>query len=83
MTLEELGEREYRAAMEREEHQKEAEAHKMNEPRRYEELVRDGMEDNVDLVDASARLDRDWDRWREENPKGSGNKMGSRGDKNF
>ena len=69
--------------MEREERQKEAEASKMNEPRRYEYLVKDGMEDNIDLVDASAKLDRDWDDWKDENPRGSGNKMGNRGDKNF
>lgn len=83
MSLEELGEREYHAAMERDARQKEAEANKINEPRRYEELVRDGMEDNVDLVDASAKLDRDWDDWKDQNPRGSGNKMGNRGDKNF
>ena len=83
MSLEELGEREYHAAMERDARQKEAEANKINEPRRYEELVRDGLEDNVDLVDASAKLDRDWDDWKDQNPRGSGNKMGNRGDKNF
>lgn len=83
MSLEELGEREYKAAIEREARQKEAEANKMDEPRRYEDLVRDGMEDNPDLVDASAKLDRDWDDWKDENPRGSGNKMGNRGDKNF
>lgn len=83
MSLEELGEREYAAAMEREILQKEAEAHRNEEPRRYEDLVRDEMEDNIDLVDASAKLDRDWDDWKDENPRGSGNKMGNRGDKNF
>jgi len=83
MSLEELGEREYKAAIEREARQKEAEANQANEPRRYEDLARDGMEDNTDLVDASAKLDRDWDDWKDENPRGSGNKMGSRGDKNF
>ena len=83
MSLEELGEREYQQAMEREERQKQAEANKANEPRRYEELVRDGMEDNADLVDASAKLDRDWDDWKDQNPRGSGNKMANRGDKNF
>jgi hypothetical protein len=83
MTLEELGDREYQQAMEREERQKIAEANRMNEPRRYEELVRDGMEDNMELVDASAKLDRDWDEWKDQNPRGSGNKMANRGDKNF
>ena len=83
MSLEELGEREYQQAMEREERQRQAEAEQAKQPKRYEELVRDGMEDNVELVDASAKLDRDWDDWKDENPRGSGNKMANRGDKNF
>jgi hypothetical protein len=41
------------------------------------------MEDDANLVDASAKLDRDWDDWKAENPKGSGNKMGDVGDRNF
>jgi hypothetical protein len=83
MSLEELGEREYQQAIEREERQKQAEANRINEPKRYEELVRDGMEDHPDLVDASAKLDREWDDWKNDNPRGSGNKMANRGDKNF
>ncbi|CAJ1906214.1 unnamed protein product [Cylindrotheca closterium] len=83
MSLEELGEREYHEAMEREERSKLAEAENMNKPRRYKELVRDGMEDNKELVDASAKLDRDWDDWKDQNPRGSGNKHAMRGDKNF
>lgn len=83
MTLEELGEREYQDAMEREARQKQAEAQRAHQPRRYEELVRDGLEDNAELVDASAKLDRDWDEWKDQNPRGSGNKMANRGDKNF
>eukprot|EP00531_Pseudo-nitzschia_arenysensis_P012880 CAMPEP_0116124846 /NCGR_PEP_ID=MMETSP0329-20121206/5500_1 /TAXON_ID=697910 /ORGANISM="Pseudo-nitzschia arenysensis, Strain B593" /LENGTH=387 /DNA_ID=CAMNT_0003618857 /DNA_START=44 /DNA_END=1207 /DNA_ORIENTATION=- len=83
MSLEELGEREYRAAIEREERQKEAEAQRVFQPKRYEELVKDGMEDNAELVEASAKLDRDWDDWKDANPRGSGNKMANRGDKNF
>lgn len=83
MSLEELGEREVREAMAREERQKVAEAQQKNDPRRYDQLVKDEMEDNAELVDASAALDRAWDDWRAENPKGSGNKMGDRGDRNF
>jgi len=83
MTLEELGEREYQQAIEREERQKQAESQRANAPRRYEDLVRDGMEDNAELVDASAKLDREWDDWKDANPRGSGNKMANRGDKNF
>jgi hypothetical protein len=83
MSLEELGEREVREAMAREERQKVAEEQQKNDPRRYDQLVKDEMEDNAELVDASAALDRAWDDWRAENPKGSGNKMGDRGDRNF
>mmetsp|Transcript_13976 Transcript_13976/g.19639 ORF Transcript_13976/g.19639 Transcript_13976/m.19639 type:complete len:375 (-) Transcript_13976:33-1157(-) len=83
MSLEELGEREYQEAVEREKRQKEAEAQQALAPRRYEQLVKDGLEDNADLVDASAKLDREWDKFKDENPRGSGNKMGDRGDRNF
>lgn len=83
MTLQELGELEMKQAMEREARQKVSEAEQMNAPRRYDLLVRDGLEDNADLVDASAQLDRDWDKFKDENPRGSGNKMGDRGDRNF
>ncbi|VEU39552.1 unnamed protein product [Pseudo-nitzschia multistriata] len=83
MTLEELGEREYQEAVEREARQNAAEAERVKQPRRYEQLANDGLEDNADLVDASAKLDREWDDWKDENPKGSGNKHANRGDKNF
>ena len=83
MSLEELGEREYQAAIERDARQKEAEADQKNEPRKYEDLLRDGLEDNLELVDASAKLDRDWDDFKDANPRGSGNKHANRGDKNF
>lgn len=83
MTLEELGEIEMKQAIEREARQKIAEAEQKYAPRRYEQLVRDGMEDNVDLVDASAKVDREWDKFKDANPRGSGNKMGDRGDRNF
>jgi len=83
MSLEELGDREYEEAIEREKRQKQAETDRMYLPKRYEELAKDGMEDNAELVEASAKLDRDWDEWKDQNPRGSGNKMGNRGDKNF
>jgi immunoglobulin-binding protein 1 len=53
------------------------------EVKSYEQLVKDGMEDDEKLVEASAKLDREWDDWKEENPRGSGNKMSERGDRNF
>lgn len=83
MTLQELGEMEMKQAMDREARQKAAEAEKKDAPRRYDQLVRDGLEDDADLVDASAQLDRDWDAFKDENPRGCGNKMGDRGDRNF
>ena len=83
MSLEELGDIERAQAIEREAQQKVSEAQQINEPRRYEQLVKDGMEDEHALVDASAELDRKWDDWKDENPRGSGNKMGDRGDRNF
>lgn len=83
MSLEELAEKEVKDAMEREARQKVSEQNSKNAPRRYEYLVRDGLEDNADLVDASAKLDQEWDDWKDENPKGSGNKMGDVGDRNF
>mmetsp|Transcript_20140 Transcript_20140/g.28736 ORF Transcript_20140/g.28736 Transcript_20140/m.28736 type:complete len:454 (-) Transcript_20140:636-1997(-) len=83
MTLAELGERERADAIQRAEQQKVAEAEAKFRPRRYDQLVRDGMEDDDKLVEASAKLDREWDDWKEENPRGSGNKMSERGDRNF
>lgn len=83
MSIEELAEREVADAMAREERQKQAEEQQREAPRRYEQLVKDGLEDRADLVDASADLDRKWDDWKDENPRGSGNKRGDVGDRNF
>ncbi|KAL9186435.1 hypothetical protein ACHAXT_005673 [Thalassiosira profunda] len=83
MSLEELGERERADAIARSEAQKVAEAEAKFKPKRYDQLVQDGMEDDAKLVEASAKLDREWDDWKEENPRGSGNKMSERGDRNF
>ena len=83
MSLEELADREVKEAIAREERQKVMEEHHKLDPRRYDQLVKDEMEDVADLVDASAAIDRAWDDWRAENPTGSGNKMGDRGDRNF
>lgn len=83
MSLEELAEIERTQAIERGEKQKQLEADEKLKARRYEFLVRDGLEDDVDLVDASAKVDQAWDDFKDENPRGSGNKMGERGDRNF
>lgn len=81
MSLDELAEREVRAAEERAARQQEAES--MPRPRRFDQLVKDGLEDDADLVDASAKLDQQWDAFKDENPRGSGNKRGDEGDRNF
>jgi len=83
MTLEELGEIEYNECIEREARQAVSEEANKDKPQRYEYLVKHGKEDNAELVDASAKLDQDWDDWKDANPKGSGNKMADVGDRNF
>lgn len=83
MTLEELAEKEVEAAMERDRLQKQHEAAQESAPKRYEQLVTAGLEDSEFLVDASAPLDRAWDDFKDENPRGSGNKRGDVGDRNF
>jgi immunoglobulin-binding protein 1 len=47
-------------------------------PRRIKQLEDDGDEDDAELVDKAAYLDRDWDNFKDENPKGSGNKANKR-----
>ena len=83
MSLEQLADNEVKGAIEREERQKQGEANRALQPRRYDQLLQDGMEDHADAVDASASLDQAWDDWKDENPRGSGNKHGDRGDRNF
>eukprot|EP00939_MAST-03C_sp_MAST-3C-sp1_P001745 g1745.t1 len=41
-------------------------------PRRMEQLRKDGDEDDESLADTAALLDREWDDWKDDNPKGSG-----------
>lgn len=82
MSLEDLAEKEIRDARQRQETEKVSQINK-HIPKRYNDLVQEGLEDDADLVDASAKLDREWDDWKAENPRGSGNKMGDRGDRNF
>lgn len=83
MSLEQFADRERTQAIKREQRQKLAESQASQRPRRFDQLVKDGMEDNVDAVDASAAVDRAWDDWKDENPRGSGNKHGDVGDRNF
>jgi hypothetical protein len=83
VSLDELAEREVREALERQKRHQAAEAQAALGPQRYEQLQRNGQEDDADLVDASADVDRKWDDWKDENPRGSGNKRGDIGDRNF
>lgn len=83
VTLAQLGDQQRLEAIERSQQQKEVEEQSMLQPKRYDQLVADGLEDDSNLVDASAVLDRKWDDFKDENPRGSGNKMGDRGDRNF
>jgi hypothetical protein len=83
MTLQELAEREVQGAIQRQQQQERSEANQKTQPRRYEQLVKDGMEDDDDLVEASAILDRKWDTFKDDNPRGCGNKRGDVGDRNF
>ncbi len=68
---------------------REAEAHKAEQqqqgeegaqdgPRRYSRLLADGDEDDAKLADEAALADREWDRWKEDNPRGWGNKANKR-----
>ena len=83
MSLQQLGDIEHADAIRRSEMQQIVESQAMFQPHRYDQLVRDGMEDDDNLVEQSAKLDREWDDWKDENPKGCGNKMSERGDRNF
>ena len=82
MSLEELAEREVAAAIDRERRQIAAEQDE-ERSRRYNQLTKDGLEDNDGLVERSALLDQQWDDWKDANPRGSGNKRGDVGDRNF
>lgn len=83
MSLEELAEREVTAAVQRQEQQDQSERDRKSQPRRYQQLVQDGLEDDADLVEASVTYDREWDTFCDDNPRGSGNKRGDVGDRNF
>lgn len=74
MSVEEFGDLQVQELQERA--QREAEAPKG--PRRYKQLLEEGEEDDADLVDKATEEDRRWDDWKDNNPRGWGNKMGKR-----
>ncbi|CAK4615352.1 hypothetical protein LEN26_006085 [Aphanomyces euteiches] len=73
MSLQEFADRELEDALERREREKNAPAG----PRRIAQLEEDGEEDNLTLVDEATYRDREWDDWKDANPRGIGNKKGS------
>ncbi|CAI5721178.1 unnamed protein product [Peronospora effusa] len=73
MTLEEYADQEVAGAVERQKREQEP----SQGPRRYDQLVEDGDEDNEALVEEAALKDRAWDDWKDANEKGIGNKKGS------
>ena len=36
------------------------------------QMLDEGLEDDKDIADSAAKKDRDWDDWKDDNPKGSG-----------
>jgi hypothetical protein len=74
ISLEEFADMEREKAIERSAN----ESNESNITRRYNQLVADGDEDDAKLVDLATIEDRNWDDFREENPRGWGNKMGKR-----
>jgi immunoglobulin-binding protein 1 len=74
MSLAEFADIEVAQAIER--GQKEAAAE--GPVRKIKQLEADGDEERLDLVDLATTEDRNWDAWKEENPRGWGNKMGKR-----
>jgi immunoglobulin-binding protein 1 len=46
--------------------------------RRYKQLVEAGLEDDEKLADEATMADRDWDAFKEANPRGWGNKANKR-----
>uniref|UniRef100_A0AAV1TKC5 TAP42-like protein n=1 Tax=Peronospora matthiolae TaxID=2874970 RepID=A0AAV1TKC5_9STRA len=73
MSLAEYADREVADATERQKRAQEA----PQGPRRYDQLVEDGDEDDEALVEEAAYKDRVWDDWKDANEKGIGNKKGS------
>lgn len=74
MSLEEFGDLQKMEAMER----SAREAAAPSGTRKYKDLVRDGEEDDDQLLEEATMADRAWDDWKDNNPRGWGNKMGKR-----
>lgn len=55
-------------------HLQEVEKGPSSTTRRYNQLEIDGDEDDEELVEKAVHRDREWDDWKDEHPRGSGNK---------
>jgi immunoglobulin-binding protein 1 len=77
MSLEEFADIELADALERQAREKNQERSD-DGTLRWKHLVEQGLEDDADLADRATVNDREWDAWREANPRGSGNKLGKR-----
>jgi immunoglobulin-binding protein 1 len=71
MTLQEVAEIEMQQAIDKERREK---AYRAENPEVLsgKELVAQGLEDDEDKADLAAKKDRDWDDWKDDNPKGAG-----------
>eukprot|EP01036_Dinobryon_divergens_P028950 gene28950-37977_t len=76
MTLEEFGDLQLLELQQRQLQQQQAPQDAP--PKRYKQLAEEGEEDEADLVDQATMKDREWDNWKDNNPRGWGNKMGKR-----
>ncbi len=72
MSLDELAEIEVRDAMARKERQEAAEADSNRPGMKMKELEEAGKEDDTELVDKATQRDRQWDNWKDMNPRGYG-----------
>lgn len=72
MSLEELAEIEVRDAMARKERQVAAEASDDRPGMKMKQLEEAGKEDDLELVDKATQRDRQWDNWKDMNPRGYG-----------
>ena len=71
VSIEEYAKIEVERARERAEREAEA-AKEEPEHLKYEQLVERGLEDDEKLLDKATMNDRNWDNWKDDNPKGSG-----------
>ena len=78
MSIEEFAHLEYQDMKARERKESELQKTKTDADYRYKykQLIEMGKEDNEALVDIATIEDRAWDDWKDENPRGSGNKAG-------